>query len=117
MSVVRYLENWRVVVGAVGALLLVLGWIPDRFKPITRGAHETDIAYTNTVNAAKSVHYYEWKKCDRQTGLPNGKVLSVFREDALTMAYDEYKKWAQNDYPLRDKDQETKCQMLYEDEL
>ena len=84
---------------------------------MTQGNHDKDNRYVRETTAAKNIHYFEWKLCDRTTGRPNGRVLSTLREGKLAEAYNEYKDASTADYPLRAKNPAAKCQTLKEDDL
>ena len=116
-GVIENLETWQKIAGAVLITFTLWNVIPDSWKPLTHGSHDEKSAFSDESQALENIHYYEWKQCDRETGEPNGKVLSMARQIRLEASYNMYLEIREQDYPLRYKEQTAKCKTLFEDDL
>ena len=117
MSIITGLDKWQKITGAVLATVAVVGLIPPSCYPLTDGDHTLAHEASKRREAIKDIHYYEWKRCDRTTGLPNDRVLSIDREKYLAEAYGRYEEVEKKSYPLKGMEQSAKCRVLYKDEL
>jgi hypothetical protein len=111
------LNKYEKIGGAILLAAALFNLVPSSWYLMTRSSHEADGAFTERAVALSAIHYYEWKLCDKETGLPNGKTRSLNRQTFLNDAYDKFLELETKDYALRGLKQPGKCRVLKDDEL